>query len=149
MVRITRVAQDDKSKVLLPVCDTISLTQGLPGHQLKTLTWKVDRDLLCIMMENRFLSASRIRVELTRGIRCRIFVCMVQGGLVVAVYHSKHPDRCPGLTPQHRHMRRILMHHCQNWNHQPWSHVIYADEFRVSVDHSDRPVSWMQQYTSL
>ena len=59
----------------------------------------------------------------------------------------KHHNRYPRLTLDHRHLRRILVHHHQNWNHQHLSHIIFTDESRVSL--SGRHVSWMQQSTSL
>ena len=69
--------------------------QSCPG-----VTWlSVKDDYMirrpCIMKGNTFFSVSRIEVELTRQIRRRIFLCMVQRRLVVAGYRSKHPDRCP------------------------------------------------------
>ena len=56
-----------------------------------------------IMKGNRILTASRIRVELIKPIKRRIFVCTVQRRLVMAWYRSWHPDRYPGLTPDHTH----------------------------------------------
>ena len=112
-------------------------------HEKKTasffVSWRGDR----------FLSTSKIRMELIRRIRRHIFVSMVQRGLAVAEYRSRYPDRWPRLTPDHRYLRRILVHRHQNWNHQHWSHVVFADESRVSPYHYDRPVSWVHKFTSL
>ena len=96
---------------------------------------KEDHAHLCIMKGSRFLWVSRIRVELTRRIRCRIFVYLVLIYLIVAEYRSRHPARCPRLTPDHCHLLRILLHRHQNWNHQDWSHVIFADASRISLYH--------------
>ena len=133
------------------VCDTSSLPKGLSGHRLKTTTWKEDHFLLRINRGNRSRSllAPMIRVELIRRIKRRVFICVVQRRLIVAGYHWRHPDRCPRLTPDYRYLQRMLVHHYQNWNHQYWSHVIYVDEAMVSLYHSDHPVSWVDQFTSL
>ena len=80
-----------------------------------------------------FLSAFRIGLELIRRTGGRVFVRTVQICLVAAGYISLHPDQCPRLTLNHRHRHRILALRHQNWNHQYWSHVIFADESIVSL----------------
>ena len=51
----------------------------------------------------------------------------------------------PQMTPDHRYHRHLLGHRYYNWNHQQCSHVIFADESRVGLYHSDRPVIWMRK----
>ena len=97
-------------------------------------------------MVNRFLSETRIRVELSKQIRRSVFVCMVQRRLVTAVDSSRHPDRCPELILDT--LRRLVVHHQQKWIHQHWSHVIFADESRVILYHADCNF-WIQQSTTL
>ena len=80
-----------------------------------------------------FLSASS--GELISRIRCHILVCAVHRRLVVAVYGSRYSDRCPKLTTDHRHLRRILEHCRQNLDGQHWPHVIFTDESRISIYH--------------
>ena len=126
MLRITGVSQCDISNILCGVRNVSSLTHGLTGHWMKTITWKEDCGLLRIM--NMLLSVSRIRVELTRQMRRRSFVCAVQLHLVVAGYHSRHQGKCHWLTPIHLR-RTTMVHHHQNWHHQHCSHVIFADEY--------------------
>ena len=63
----------------------------------------------------------------------------------MAWYHSRHRNRCPRLTPDHRHIRCILEHRHQNWSYQQWTHVMFLDVSKISLNHSDRPVSWIQQ----
>ena len=109
---------------------------------------KEDR-ALCSMRINRFLTSSRVRVEITRSIRRCFFVCRVQRRLVEARYHSGYPDRCARVISDHHYHRPMLARRHQIWNHQYWSHMIFAGEFRVTLYHSDHPVSWMQQSTSL
>ena len=49
----------------------------------------------------------------------------------------RHPDWWPRLTTYHRCRRRcMLAHRHQNWNHQHWSHVLFADECLVSLYNS-------------
>ena len=105
---------------------------SLPGHLLKTITSKGDRALLHIVSRNSFLSASRIRVELIIRTGHRALVRMVHRYLVTAEYRFIHSDRCHRLTPDYGRRRRMLAHRNQNWNHQQWPHVLFADETIVS-----------------
>ena len=100
------------------------------GHRLKMTTPREDCALIRIMRRNRFLSSSRIRVELIRWTGHRVSARTVQRRLVGAGYHSRCPARCPRLTHDHCHRHR-------NWNHQHWSHVIFVDELRFSLYHCD------------
>ena len=86
------------------------------SHQKKT----DESALFHIMKGDMLLSVFKSRVE-------PIFVCTVQMCSVSAVHHSGHPDRCPKLTPEHQHHRRMLTHWDQNW-----SCVIFADNTSIS-----------------
>ena len=84
-----------------------------------------------IMRRKRFISLSRIRVELIRRIGHRVSAHMaVQKRLVAFAYRSRRPARCPKLIQDHRHCPHVWAHRHRNWNHLPWSHVIFADESR-------------------
>ena len=37
------------------------------------------------------------------------------------------------LTPEHRRRHCMLAHRHQNWNHQHWSHLLFADESIISL----------------
>ena len=91
-----------------PTRDSSSLTHGLHGHLLKMNISKEGRAPLRIMRWKMVLSASMIKVELIRRRGHIVFVCIVQGRLVAAGYCSRHPDRCPKLTPDHRRRHRML-----------------------------------------
>ena len=80
-----------------------------------------------------FPQLSRIGVELIRRTGCPAVVCMVQGRLVAAEYHSRHSDWCPRLTYHHRCRRRMLADMPPNWDHQHWSHPILDNECRISL----------------
>ena len=100
-------------------------------HLLKTITLK-GHAFLHIGRRKCFFAAPRIKVELIRQSGPHIFVCMVQGHLVATGYRSRDPNRCPRLTPGHSHRRMLAPKH-QNWNHQHWSRVLFAEESIVSV----------------
>ena len=87
------------------------------------------------MKGNEFFSASRIRMGLIRLIRRISFIFLVQRRLIVAEYRSRRKARCPRLALDRRHLLRILVHRHKNWNHQDWSHVIFADASRISLYH--------------
>ena len=61
-------------KVLRCVHESSSFTEELHGHRLRTIISKEDRAFRCIMRRQSFLSASRIRVELTRRTGQGVFV---------------------------------------------------------------------------
>ena len=96
------------------------------SHQRKTMSFPVSWG------KKSFLSAPRIRVELIRRTGRHIFVRTVQICLVAAGFHSRHPGRCPILTPDHHHHRGILAHKHHNWNHRYWSYVLFAYESIVN-----------------
>ena len=102
-------------------------------YLLKTFTSKEDRSLFYIIRQNNFLSTSRIRMELARRTGHHFFVDMVQRCLAAAGYRSRHPAWCPILTIGRHHHRHMLAHRHQNWNHQHWSHVFFADGSMVSL----------------
>ena len=53
---------------------------------------------------------------------------MAQIFFVAPGYCSRHPARCPRLTLDHCCRCHMLHHRHQNWNHQHWFHVLFADE---------------------
>ena len=64
---------------------------------------KQHRALVRIMRRNSFLSASRVRLELSKRSRRT-----VKGRLVTARYHPRYIDLWPRLTPDHRCCRYML-----------------------------------------
>ena len=61
-------------------------------HRLKTTTWKEDRVLLRIMMGNRFLSASRIRVGWSGELDAVSLSYTIERRFAMARYRSGHPQ---------------------------------------------------------
>ena len=135
--RNTRVSQSDISKVFRRVRETGRAIQRPHGHWLRMTKPREDRILIRIMRRNRFLSSSRIRVELIRRTGRRGSARTVQRHLVAAGCRSRRPARCPRLTHDHRRQRRVWARWHWSWNHQHWSHVIFADESRYSLNHCD------------
>ena len=133
----TGVSKGGISKVLRRVRETERAIHRPHGHRLWMTTPREARALIRIMNRNRYLSSSRIRVELIRRTGPRVSVRTVQRCLIAAGYHSRRPARCPRLTYDHRQRRRVWARWHRNWNHQHWSHVIFADESRFSLYHCD------------
>ena len=95
-----------------------------------TTTWKERQCSSSYLKGNMFLVASRIGMELIRRIRRRIFFLYSPKTYScgwISVKTSRHMP-CPGLTADHRHLRRILLHPQQKCHYQHWSHVIFAEE---------------------
>ena len=51
---------------------------------------------------------------------------------------SRHTDRCPRLTSDHRCHCCMPPHRHQDWDHQICSHVAFAQEFRVCLHPSEK-----------
>ena len=84
------------------------------------------------MRRNRFLTSSRIRVELIRQTGRRVSACTAQGRLAATGYCLRRPARCTRLTnadPCQRCCVWVGRH--LNCNHQRWSRVIFADDYQV------------------
>ena len=98
---------------------------------------RADHALIRIMRSNRFLSSSRIRVGLIRPTGRCVSIRTVQRCLVAGGFRSRRPARYPSLTHDHHRRCRLGARRHWNWNHQHWSHVIFADESRFSLYHCD------------
>ena len=107
----------------------------------------VNRKPCCSLYQERskIPSPSRITRELIRQIGCCVFFRMLQRSLVAAGYHPWHSDRCYRLMLDHCCFRCMLIHSHQNWNHQYWSQVIFADESRISL-YNYRGGAWVCQW---
>ena len=86
--RNKRVSQGGISKVLRRVRETGRAIQRPHGHRLRMTTPREDRALVRTMNRNRFLSSSRIRVELTSELGV-VFLPTRQRCLVAAGYRSR------------------------------------------------------------
>ena len=110
------------SKVLRHIRETGRAIQRPHGYRLTTP--REDSALKRIMRRNRFLSSSRIRVELVRQTGRRVSARTVQRRMV----------RCPRMIQDDCRRHRVWAHGHRNWNQQQhWSHVIFADESRFSL----------------
>ena len=52
------------------------------------------------------------------------------------------PEEYPRLTDDHHRRHRVWARRHRNWNHQHWSHVIFADESRFSPSNSPHKGHW-------
>ena len=87
------------------------------------------------MRRKRFLSASKMKVELIRRTGRSVFVRTSQGRSETAGYSSRHQDRCPRLNPEHRCCRCMLAKRPNSWNHQHWSPGPLARSVKLRVAH--------------
>ena len=118
ILRNTGVSQGGISKVLHHVWETERAIQRPHGHRLRMTTPREGRSLIQIMRRNRFLSSSRIRVELIRQTLCHVCAWAVQRLLVAAGNCSRRPARCIKLSHDHCCRRHIWACRHWNWNHQ-------------------------------
>ena len=87
-----------ESSVVLAKPEELSKGHKPPhGHRLRISTPREDGALIRIMRRNRFLSSSRIKVELIRRTGRRVSARTAQTHLVAAGYHSRRPARCSRL----------------------------------------------------
>ena len=123
MSRIIGMPQGAISKVLCRVRETSRLAHEIPGHRLKTITSKENRaplrvwdqggadDAICMLC----LSQCGAKTFSSRWISPKISRQMPQT-------NSWSPS-----TPLH------IGTQAPDWNHPHWSHLIFADVFRVSL----------------
>ena len=67
----------------------------------------------------------------------RVIVFTAQERASAAGCHSRHPHCCSRLTPHRCGCCCVMADRPQKWNHQHWSHVIFDDECKASLNHSD------------
>ena len=87
-------------KITGRVRESMSLTQGLLEHLLKTTTSRDHHAILHIMRRKSFLSASRMKVELIK--RTGRLFAQFKYVKQQLDYQLRFPDRYPTLTPAHR-----------------------------------------------
>ena len=120
MSRIAGVSHGVILSIFRCVLETIGLIRGIHGHRLTMITSKEGCAFLHFMKGNRYLSASKVRVEPIRLIGRCVFVLFVQRRLVATRYHLEHTDKFPRLTRDHLHRHCMLVRRHHNWNYQYW-----------------------------
>ena len=116
------MSQGDLSKILRSVRDISSFTDGLWRRLPKKKT------VSCVISWRETGLSQHPGSGWSWWINRCIFVYMAHRILEVVEYRSNHQDKCIKLTPD----LRILIHRHLTWNHQRWSHVIFADESRLT-----------------
>ena len=109
-----------------------------PGSGRPRVTSAVDDRYLTISVRrNPFHSASRIQNEFQQATHIRISTQTVRNRLREVGLHSRVPRVVPRMTAEHRRRRREWAREHSRWNVRQWSNVLFTDESRFTVDHSD------------
>ena len=96
-----------------------------------------DRYLTISVRRNPFHSARRIQNEFRQATHITISTQTVRNRLREVGLHSRVPRVVPRMTPEHRRRRREWARRHSRWNVAQWSNVLFTDESRFTVDHSD------------
>ena len=144
VARMLGVSQGCISKILRRNRETGRPHQMKRGGSMKISAPREDRQLLQMVRTNRFISALRLRMQMTRRFERRMSVRTIRRRLLAAGYWSRRPARCPRLTLEHRRRRREWGRRHRVWDLRQWRHCIFSDESRFSLYHSDGRV-WVRR----
>lgn len=137
VARMLGVTQGCVSKVLRRNRGTGRPDQRKRGGRSKMTSAREDRQLLRMVRANRFLTSTRLKVQMIRRFGRRLSARTIRRRLLAAGYRSCRPARCPRLTLDHRRRRRVWGRRHRAWTLQHWRHCIFSDESRFALFHSD------------
>ena len=107
-----------------------------PGRQ-REMTPQQDRYIILQHLRDRFRTAVQTSRE-TVGVHCRrIGASTVRRRLRHNGLRARRPFRGNMLTPQRRRNRLVWTQQRQRWAHRQWSSVLWSDESRFHLRHSD------------
>lgn len=131
------VSQGCISKVLRRNRETGRPDQRNRGGRGKITSDREDRQLLRMARANRFITSTRLRVQMIQRLGRRLSARSIRRRLLAAGYRSRRPARCPRLTMVHRRRRREWGRTHRVWTLQHWRHCIFSDESRFALFHAD------------
>ena len=148
LVRIVRLSAEDYSQweVARMLCRKDSsakfcgATEMLISHisgglELSLTTGREDKQLIRMVIDNRFIPAARLCVEMIRQFLRRLSVQSMVNRLLAAGYRSRRPTRCPRLTSDHRRCHRLWGRKQRRWDLRHWRHGVFNDESRFTQFH--------------
>ena len=96
-----------------------------------------DRYLTLLARRDPFQPARVIQNEFRHATRINIGAQTVRNRLHEGHLFSRRPHVVPRMTAAHRQARLAWARQHVRWNANQWSHVLFTDESRFSVDHPD------------
>ena len=122
----------------------LSIT-SIPGLQslvpsvswsMRVMSQKDDRYIMLTHLRSRFLPATATAQQL--GVNAQtIRNCLRQNYIPV---RARRPYTGPILTARHRAARLLWVQHHLHWTRRQWHNVIFSDELRFSISHTDGSV---------
>lgn len=119
----------------------------IPGRPRVT-TPQQDRYLTLTARRNRQLSARHLALELAAASGPRVSRQTVYRRLHTAGLYARRPVVCVPLSPVQRVARLRWSEEHRHWTRDQWSHVLFSDESRFSLQtDSRRTLIWREQGT--
>jgi transposase len=118
--------------------------QGRP----RATTARDDRYVLLTTRRNRRLNATQLQRELLVATGRRVSSQTIRNRLHQGGLYARRPLVCVPLTARHRTARRNWAEEHRGWGHDEWSHVLFTDESRFSLESDNRRVLiWRERST--
>ena len=96
-----------------------------------------DRHIRVMHLRDRFRTATDTASEILGRAGRRISAYTVKNRLRSYLLHARRPYRGPLLTDARRQARREWVRQRIRWNVQNWSRILFTDESRFCMSHSD------------
>ena len=127
------VLQGFVSKLLRCIRDIGQPHQWRLGSSRSLNTAREDKQLIQMVIDNRFIPTARLCVEMIRRFLRRLSVRSMVNRLLAAGYQSGSLARCPRLTLDHRRCRHVWGGTHRRWDLRHWMHCVFSVKYRFTL----------------
>jgi len=100
--------------------------------------------------DDRKATVTQITTRYKQGMQNTISEYITRQTLKQMGYSSRRPHRVPLLSAMNRTQRLQFTQDHQNWTIEDWKNVVWSDEFRFLLQHSDGRVRiWRKEHESM
>lgn len=117
--------------------ETKSLLRRSGSGRPRKTTERDDRDIVKVVMRDRFKTAPEIGAELKNSLNLEISTSTVQRRMRENDLFARRPAKKPLLTPKMRSYRLNWCKERKNWVYDDWAEVIFSDESKINLISSD------------
>ncbi len=103
-----------------------------------------------LVRDDRKATVTQITTRYNQGMQTTISECTTRRTLKQMGYSSRRPDRVLLLSAKNRKLRLQFTQGHQNWTIKDWKNVVWSDESRFLLQHSDgRDRIWRKEHESM
>ena len=99
------------------------------GSQRNLTTAGENKQFIRMVIDNRFISAARLCVEMIQRFLRRLPVQSTLNRFLAAGYWFRRPARCPSLTLDHKRCRHVWGRTHRRLNLRHWSKCVFSEQF--------------------